>query len=390
MEKTIGEEDIKELEQEIDSAVDRLFVERAKESTESLLTKSPALDTASEIDRIFELEVPETAPAFAAPPVFSPPPPSSGPPSMGKSIEKLETQLLSLEWEITKENLRKTREEIPPLRGSFRGRSDILSILDLMEKLLNRMIEKEENIRPPFIKFLLDCKETIKLLMRHEADQEIKIYQQLVYAGIEARFACLEGLRQIDMRKVPSMPLQEVEKVHRPKAESKGVEEVVGKMDLFLERLETLVTRVGQPSSIPGMPSEGPGATKPINITIFRVDEKLFGVESEKVFKLFKLPQTFHAKVSDRERIRLRDLVVRVIDLKKILSTGRGDRKGEIRILTVKDNGDYKGLMVDQVVKQLSANSEMGSEYGKYFMGMVDWIYQEHPVRIPILDVKKF
>jgi hypothetical protein len=31
----------------------------------------------------------------------------------------------------------------------------------------------------------------------------------------------------------------------------------------------------------------------PVHITIFRVDEKLFGVESEKVFKLFRVPHTF-------------------------------------------------------------------------------------------------
>ena len=36
----------------------------------------------------------------------------------------------------------------------------------------------------------------------------------------------------------------------------------------------------------------------PINVTVFKVDEKFFGVESDKVFKLFKVPNTFHDKYS--------------------------------------------------------------------------------------------
>jgi hypothetical protein len=49
-----------------------------------------------------------------------------------------------------------------------------------------------------------------------------------------------------------------------------------------------------------------------ISITIFKVDEKLFGVETEKVFKLFKVPSTFHERYSDQEKVRLKDFEVRI------------------------------------------------------------------------------
>ena len=65
-----------------------------------------------------------------------------------------------------------------------------------MEKVLIHMIKNEENIQPPWIKFLLDSKETIKLLMRKETEGEINIYKQLAYLGIEARFSCLEGMKE--------------------------------------------------------------------------------------------------------------------------------------------------------------------------------------------------
>jgi chemotaxis protein histidine kinase CheA len=125
-------------------------------------------------------------------------------------------------------------------------------------------------------------------------------------------------------------------------------------------------------------------------VTVFRVDEKLFGVESDKVFKLFRVPNTFHDKYSNQEKIRLKDFEVKLIDLKKIFSVQGGDRRGETNILTVKEDGQYKGLIVDQVLRKLSAPTEVGREYGDYFVGMIRWTYQEHSVEIPILDLKKF
>ena len=107
----------------------------------------------------------------------------------------------------------------------------------------------------------------------------------------------------------------------------------------------------------------------PVNVTIFKVDEKLFGVESEKVFKLFKVPNTFQEKYSNQQKIRLKDVEVKMINLKEILSIHGGGPKGEIRILTVKDNGEYKGFMIDQVLKKLSTASDQEGKVGEYFSG---------------------
>ena len=79
-----------------------------------------------------------------------------------------------------------------------------------------------------------------------------------------------------------------------------------------------------------------------------------------------------------------------MINLKKILAIEGGGSKGEmIRILAVKDNGEYKGFMVDQVVKKLSGPSEKKRELGEYFSGVIRSTYQEQSVEIPILDLKK-
>jgi len=258
------------------------------------------------------------------------------------------------------------------------------------------MMKNEENIKPPCIKFLLDSKETIKLLMRKETEGEIDIYKQLAYLGIEARFSCLEGRQESKIIQPSFSKGEGVEKTEVSIPGEKKIEDMSNKMSCFMEKVEEIfrtmkqqISRLEETIRKPPAASLEAGS-KPVNVIIFKVDEKLFGVESEKVFKLFKVPNTFQEKYSNQQKIRLRDFEVQMINLKEIFSIQGGGLKGEIKILTVKDNGEYKGFMVDQVLKKLSTLSEKGGELGEYFSGVIHSTYQEQPVEIPILDLKKF
>jgi chemotaxis signal transduction protein len=423
MDKIMGEEDLKGLEEEIDDAVDRLFVERKKGVAESFLMDSPvsepplkspatepSLKSPNYEPSIFEPDLEPSAPEPILKTSFletsyelekdfdleSHSKPSPGPVPFLKSIEKMEAQLLSLEWEITDEKLKKTREEVLALRELLKQKADLSSILSGMEKVLNHMIKNQENIRPPWIRFLLDSKETIKLLMRKETEGEINIYKQLSYLGIEARLSCLEGMKQSKMIQ-PSLGKGEpVEKGEVPSPSEKKIEDMSNRMNLFMDKVEEILKTMKQQISkleettqkVP--PPSLEASSKPVSVTVFKVDEKLFGVESEKVFKLFKVPNTFQEKYSEQPKIRLRDFEVKMVDLKKILALPGREPKEEIRILTVKDNGGYKGFLVDQVLKKLSAPPERGEEGGEYFSGVIHSTYQEQMVEIPILDLKKF
>jgi len=459
-----GEEDFKGLDEEIDDAVDRLFVENKRgvpksasiesplpersmkppasepskrpptlePSTEPVLEpfmqppslepsvgspmleptmKPPALEPSmktSLLEPSYEIELEKNI-NLETSPSPSPTPPPIPPPSpvpFLKSVEKMEAQLLSLEWEITDEKLKKTREEVLALRELLKQKSDLTSILNYMEEILNHMVKNEENIQPPWIKFLLDSKETIKLLMRKETDGEINIYKQLAHLGIDARFSGLEGIRDTKIAPPSFAKGEKMEKAGafipaEKKTEStsiaaKKIEDMSNKMNLFMERVENIFAGMKQQiSKLEGttpktpVPSEE-AKPKTVSVTIIKVDEKLFGVETNKVFKLFKVPPNFQQKYSDQSKIRLRDLEVRIINLRKILSIAGGERAGEMRILAVKDNGEYKGLMVDQVLKQLSALLEKKGWAGEYFSGVIHSTYQEQPVEIPILDLRKF
>jgi hypothetical protein len=310
-----------------------------------------------------------------------------------KSIEKMEAQLLSLEWEITEEKLKKTKEEVLALRDLMKQKADITSTLNWMEEVLTHMIKNEEGIQPSWVKFLLDSKDTIKLLMRKETEGEINLYKQLTYHGIEARFSCLREMKK------PSPPpiLSGEEKVNEKMFLQlrKEMEEALNKINLFSDKmdefLEKMRSHLSEMGSLPPKFSELLNdRSLRVNIMIFKVDQKLLGVESQKVFKLFKVPNTFQEKYSNKQKVRLRDVEVEMINLKKLLSIHGETPKDEIRILTVKDNGKVKGFMIDQVLQRLSAISDQREGRGDYFSGIVHYTYQEQPVEIPILDLKKF
>jgi hypothetical protein len=388
MEKGMGENDIRGLEEEIDLAVDRLFVEKKGTVPESAPKKSPIKESppvkgpSYTMEKDIDLE--STAQLPSVPPPFI------------KSIETMESQILSLEWEITKENLGKTKEEVIALTEILKDKPDIRSVLNLMNKVLNYMVKNEEKIRPPLVKFLLDSKETVKLLMKKETDSEINTYKQLAYVGIQARFSGLEELKEAKPEPPASILRGEAERAEIITNREKQIEDILSKMDLFLERAEAVSRKVDQQMSqleqaIPKR-SEPPMKTRsvPVNVTVFKVEDRLFGVESDKIYKLFKVPSALYSKYLNQEKVRFKDLEVRMVDLKKIFSIPKRDRKEESRILAVRGDGEYKGLMVDEVLERLSTQSEVGGTPGEYFLGTIHWTYQERPMKIPILDLTRF
>lgn len=449
----MGEEEFKGLDEEIEDAVNRLFVEKKREAPESILrealSKEPLLKTpviespvkSSHIEstnkplRVDSSMEPPVIESLMTPPIVEAPPPpltlepiiepflepslaesslletsdemgkdfdlesapspSSPPPPSMKSIEKMEVQLLSLEWEISREKLIKTREEVLTLQDSMQENADISSILNWMNQVLIHMMNHEENILPSWVKFLLDSKETIKLLMRKELEGEIHIYKQLAYQGIEARFSGLEGMNEKPVLSTPMILEKEKEKEEILIQVERKIKDITdkmndfsGKMDEYLRKIEPYLSKIAEWNSELSVPLDDKSFH--VNFTIFKVNETLLGVESEKVFKLFKVPNTFQEKYSTHTKVRLRDVEVKMINLRKLLSIHERGPKEEVRILTVRDNGEYKGFLIDQVLKKLSTVADRTKEVGEYYSGMIHFTYQEQRLEIPVLDLKKF
>lgn len=489
MEKAPGADDLKGLEEEIDSAVDRLFVEEKKGLVESMPVKSSLAEPSLELETPYDivsapslekeeplvldkpilekpfLEKPSVAPPSLTPlrnieedlflekpsaspreeglsmgvrgqdldqDLFEEKPPRrvsmpdrgegltleesapeaeqdlfgeklSEPPSVSAPVpdpmEKIETQLLSLEWEITNEGIEKTKEKIIELRRHWSGQPQILSISQWMEKVLDSMLKSDANIRPPLITFLMDAKDTIKMLSQGGTTNESNIAKQLAYNGIEARFLGLTGLREAPSQG-PAPKTREAGpgpelRPTAPEAGMKRMEEIADQIHRFtrtmqdaLEKIEERLSRLEQ-QPVSRREEEAPQPSSWLTVMVFTLEGRVFGVPNERVFKLFRVPPAFRDKVVDQRRVRLKNVEVRLVDLKKLFSIHEKGREGELKLLIVKDEGEYKGLMIEQVLQKVSTCSELAKGAGDYFIGSLPWTYQERPVEISVLDVKR-
>lgn len=436
MEKTpLREEEIKELEDEIDLAVDRLFVEKRKGAKEPAHQESPIFET--EEPPVFEtflqsaqeppgaLRLDEEGRETALPSLESSfglpvepgkeeldieesfaaasPPPSSPPLSYMKAIDQLEAQLLALEWEITDEKLQNTQEAVQSLNQLLKQRNDISSVLGFMDDLLNRMTADKEEIRPPMIKFLLDAKETIKLLLKREAGGEVNIYKQLALEGMEARFAGLQAQKALPSPTAPSKVEKEVidhpipGPPPAPPIDWEKVQEMLGQWKTFFGRAEEILAGMGgRLSQLEKVRPESrtPAAAEPplaplMDVTIFRACGKCYGVETQKIWKLYRIPPSFREKYGNQPKVRLKDAEVSLVDLRKAFPGETLNESGEAKLLMLQGDGEYKGLIVVEVLKRLRGAVEERPADARPLLGVLHWFDQSEAVEVPILDSNK-
>ena len=392
MEKSLQEEEIKELEEEIDLAVDQLFVEKGKGMGETLFQELPdilpSLEPTQGSRKGFDVD------QLLTPPPPPPPPKAPAAPTYLKSIDQLEAQLLSLEWEISEEKLAKTQEAVKVLRNSLKQKEDVGSVLGFMKDLLDRMKADEEKIRPPMIKFLLDAKETVKLLLRQETESEFTIYKQLALDGIGARFG---GLAETKGAPTQAEPFPIEDNVSGSFSEEWKKQEEVGRWNAFFEKTEGILGQINERLSrlekVPRVslaPSEPEKERAPVmDITVCRARGKWIGVESQKIWRLFKVPASFQENCAGHSRVRIRDKDVALIDLEKIFPEASSNPEGAIRLLMIQGEGEYRGLIVDDVLKRIEASPVEQGRDGKPLLGIVHWSYQANPIDVPILDVAR-
>jgi len=383
VEKTVIEEDLQDLENEIDAAVDRLFVEKGGGPLRGAPSSPPIQETFMEPKPAVEWEMPPSAPvAFDSLPTF----------------EKLETQLLSLEWEINRENLRKTAQEVIELKKEFQRSPDLFSILDRMLTVINFMIRHEENIQPYRIQILLDSKETMKLLMRDETDEQIGTYKRLALAGLEARFGSLEEIKGVSPHPVYGGTQERGDRAEVFSAGSEWMEKITEHMESFSNKLDRMLETLNRHSAAhekfiqpPGPPvtASAPSTPSKAKVTVFKVGEKLLAIESHQVFKLFKVPASLRKTIQAFPKFRLQGFEVKMIDVETLFSIPESEREVERLILILKGNGTYKGLLIDRILNRLSAPMEEGETFDAHLLGMIRWTYQDLPIRIPILNLER-
>ncbi len=438
MDKKINEEDLKALDEEIDKAIGEMFVPKAgmieppspppaflepspvteakpaapvKPSLEMM--ESSMLELSSEMEKSFDAIPPSAEeeeeilrPAedwMAAPPAPPPPSISPEPVEVRPSLERLEGQLLTLEWEINKEHLERTKQEVRALKQGADGGSPALAILACMERVLDRMISHGDTISPAFFKFLTDAKETLKLFLEKDPLRGIEPYERLLLEGIEARAMCLELPSASGAIAASALPVEGTPRDDSGGLGGSAVEEIVARMSAYFGKVEGSLRKVDEHlaslgtwmrQGSPSAERQG-GAPEPLrpaamSLTLVRVDERVFGVPSDKVFKLFKIPPSRVREVIRQPRLRLKEMDVKIADLRDLFSMPGSWQEKNPRLLIVQDAGTYKGLVVEQVLPRISLTSGTERASGPYSCGTFRWTWEGRSVEVSILDVSQF
>jgi chemotaxis protein histidine kinase CheA len=106
-----------------------------------------------------------------------------------KGVETLEVELLSLEWEFNSEIIKKIIAALGGLKAAYRDDDSLLKVINMMGKVSLYLLNDEKSITPEALRFLQDGKEVIKFLTMEKEEQAI--FKNLVVAGINSHFQLL-------------------------------------------------------------------------------------------------------------------------------------------------------------------------------------------------------
>jgi hypothetical protein len=185
-------EDVEDLDEEIESAVDSLFVESGadrgieREGTQRGIPEQaePIPDISPEVmeESLRKEEPEETALEVEpieeemAPPAAEKPEPVEKPSEeekLPKGVETLEVEVLSLEWEFNAETIKKIIAALGGLKAAYREDESLLRVIDMMGKISLYLLNDEKSITPEALRFLQDGKEVIKFLATQKGEQTI-------------------------------------------------------------------------------------------------------------------------------------------------------------------------------------------------------------------------
>jgi hypothetical protein len=135
---------------------------------------------------------PQVKPVREGTPSLSETPPAenpSGGEKLPKGLEMLEVEVLSLEWEFSPETLKKIIAALGGLKASYREDESLLKVVDMMGKVSLYLLNDEKAITPDALRFLQDGKEVIRYLTMERGEQGV--FKNLVVEGINSHFQLL-------------------------------------------------------------------------------------------------------------------------------------------------------------------------------------------------------
>jgi hypothetical protein len=336
------ENELKGLENEIDQAIDSLFVDKAneKEGTPSKTAgmsvsgpvKTPEAERESaEMGQKIPSQEPETGGSPIGLEVS--PKQTDGP---LRNLENLETHLLSLEWEISPDLIQKISSELGFLKEAHGNDPPIFNVIEVMGKVANALGDDQGNITPESLRFLLDAKDGIKLLRDELRDQAA--YKNMVASGILARYRLMQDQRVT--------PTEERTDFH----EERELEELKSDLKELSQQLRDRIRQLGSiTQKLQSTPSAPPEMVRTV---LVESSGRVFAIERDRVLRSIQIPHPVVRKVWRDGEIRIRGDRLPLVNLLRVFKlTDNLEGKQKAVVLIERGNGRL-AILVDRLLQK--------------------------------------
>ncbi|MBW2122123.1 MAG: CheW domain-containing protein, partial [Deltaproteobacteria bacterium] len=289
-------------------------------------------------------EVPhkEISPDTDAIEVTSPPmeqePLSPSDEGISRNLENLETHLLSLEWEISRDLIDKIIGELGFLKQAYRDNQPVFHVVDIMGKVARSLADDEGNITPENLRFLLEANKSIRLLSDELKGKED--YKNLVLSGILARHRLMEYLdRQ------PVKESKDRGDVTDFEAISRDLRELSQQLQKGAHRLGSLIQRL-QP------PVRSSGSSGVLSTVLMETSGRVFAVEGSDVVRFFRIPYRMARLVWDHREIPIRGTRLPLVNLFRFFGL-KGTVEAQDKVLVlVRKRGRTLAILADRLLQR--------------------------------------
>jgi len=310
--------DLEKLDQEIEKAIDRVFVE--KEASEG---EKPSVGPRAEAK---EGEIPSI----------------SGEADFREKLEEIEAQLLTIEWEVNPLNIRRGMELTAKLMSHPLCADEMADALDLLHKTLHEFNENEEAVTPASIKFLQDLWKFIKRSTEGKWEGDGK--------GAVAQFKKTFN----EVFGIEEMPVEEEERALEAFGRWVRLEELMAEHIRRLQRLKKLIDE-----EIRGIRrdwwrilSEYRRAERK-EVSLLRIGEELYAIPSAQFLRSLPLEKHMADAFLRSGEVKLKDATIPLLYPK-----GEGGEElfpsgFKPVLLFLKIGDDIKGVIVDELLSRI-------------------------------------
>jgi chemotaxis protein histidine kinase CheA len=325
------------LEEEIDQSIDSRFVQKdtGSEGVQSV---------ASRVNSAKPLEASEVELQAPAPSVSPEVPSADREPSSGstqgptRNLENLEAHLLSLEWEISPDLIDKVISELGFLKGAYDSDRALFQVFEMMSNVAHALADDEGNITPDNLRFLLEAKDGIKLLLNELKDKEA--YRNLVLSGILAKHHLMQ-----ERREGPGEPTDHV-------VEGKDAEGLAETLKTLSHELQKEIRQLGVITQKLRTGSAHSASSETVTMLLVTSSGRVFAIEKDLVLRSVQIPYRMVRTVWKDNEIRIRGDRFPLVNLFRLFKFKDSVEPKEKTVVLIKKDNRTLAVLVDRLLQK--------------------------------------